>query len=399
MVARHEDPPLLVDPLLALIAQHAPQADESRSLHPDVIAACKASDLVRLSASPNLGGRNASLVSTGRELEAIAPVCGSTAWWLWNNAGVFHLYAAQFGPAHAGLLSGIVAASETVSFPGGAGSRVRGRPIDSDRPGDQMRLDGPASFGSGARYGDWAACVVDATPDGPDGARDLLFTAVRVDDPAVTVDPNWDGAALRASATDDVHFDGAIVPAERCVPWEIRFALRDPARSVLDSRYREDWVALAGIWLGAMATGILGAALHDASREIRGRIAAGGRRMADLPLAHANLGHAAAKLDVARAAWITAAAETDARIAAAGIPSEDDYLRQVGLSAEALDLCEQAMRLILRVLGGNGLRESGSFERRFRDFQALPLHILVHQDRVAEQIGRQLLGLDSRSVI
>ena len=37
----------------------------------------------------------------------------------------------------------------------------------------------------------------------------------------------------------------------------------------------------------------------------------------------------------------------------------------------ALRLCDDAMRLTLRVLGGNGLREGQSFERRYRDFQAM----------------------------
>ena len=247
------------------------------------------------------------------------------------------------------------------------------------------------------------ACIVDATPDDPhappDVKRDLRFTIVRTDHPAVSIDPTWDGTALRASATDDVHFRDVPVPTDRCVPWETRFALRAPDRDVIHPRYREDWVGLADIWLGAMATGIVGAALADATANIRDRIAAGGKRMADLPVAHANLGRASAKLQVARSAWTAAAAETDARVAAAVIPSEDDYLRQVALSTEALTLCDDAMRLILRVLGGNGLRESATFERRFRDLQALPLHILVHQDRVTEQIGRQLLGLESRSPI
>ncbi|MCY4564184.1 MAG: hypothetical protein OXE40_06855 [Gammaproteobacteria bacterium] len=39
------------------------------------------------------------------------------------------------------------------------------------------------------------------------------------------------------------------------------------------------------------------------------------------------------------------------------------------------------------------MREGGSFERRYRDFQAMPLHINAHRDRVTEQIGRHLLGL------
>jgi alkylation response protein AidB-like acyl-CoA dehydrogenase len=63
----------------------------------------------------------------------------------------------------------------------------------------------------------------------------------------------------------------------------------------------------------------------------------------------------------------------------------------------ALQQCEDAMRLLLRVMGGNGLREGSAFERRFRDLQAMPLHINAHQDRVSEQFGRHLLGLPTEN--
>jgi hypothetical protein len=52
----------------------------------------------------------------------------------------------------------------------------------------------------------------------------------------------------------------------------------------------------------------------------------------------------------------------------------------------------------LRVMGGNGLREGPAFERRFRDLQAMPLHINAHQDRVSEQFGRHLLGLPTENL-
>ena len=64
---------------------------------------------------------------------------------------------------------------------------------------------------------------------------------------------------------------------------------------------------------------------------------------------------------------------------------------------EALRLAGESMQLIVRVLGGNGLRESGSFERRFRDYQAMPLHINAHPDRVSEAYGRHLLGLPTEN--
>ena len=57
------------------------------------------------------------------------------------------------------------------------------------------------------------------------------------------------------------------------------------------------------------------------------------------------------------------------------------------------------MKLVLRVLGGNGLREGTDFERRYRDFQAMPLHINGHVDRITEQAGRHAVGLPTLNPI
>jgi hypothetical protein len=79
---------------------------------------------------------------------------------------------------------------------------------------------------------------------------------------------------------------------------------------------------------------------------------------------------------------------------AAGVPpTEEDYVRQLALSAQALAMSRRAMDEVLIVLGGNGLREGGSFERRYRDVTAMPLHINAHPDRVYDKVGRALIGV------
>ena len=115
--------------------------------------------------------------------------------------------------------------------------------------------------------------------------------------------------------------------------------------------------------------------------------------MAQRPNVQLHLGQAAALLGAARATWVAGAQETDARIAAARPPTEADQLRQFGHAAASLRQTGDAMGLMLRVLGGNGLRESGSFERRWRDYQAMAVHIISHPDRVNEMIGKWLLGV------
>ncbi|MEZ5266264.1 MAG: hypothetical protein R2755_31750 [Acidimicrobiales bacterium] len=151
---------LTVAPLLDAIAAQAEKADLSRSVDPDVITALKASPVLPMVASTEIGRSEASVARLGAELAAVAAACGSTAWCLWNHWSVFHLFVGALGPDHADLLRAMVEGHQWVCFPGGAGSQVFGR-ID----GDEVVLDGSAMFGSGSRYADWTG-VAFAIGDG-----------------------------------------------------------------------------------------------------------------------------------------------------------------------------------------------------------------------------------------
>ncbi len=376
-------------PLLGDIAAQASQADRTRSLSSDLIAAIKKNEIMRISASREISGLEESIVAIANELRAIAPRCGSTAWCLWNHLCVFHHFAGLLGPANAAFLGDIVEKREWFCFPAGAGSRVTA--VDAAH---RTILSGVAAFGSGGRYAEWAGVVFIKK-----GAEVPQFTLVALRHPNVRIDPTWDGSAVRASATDHIHYEGVDVPSERVVPAPPRYRalFRRLDHPMIHHRYREDWVAISVMWLGAMATGLAEASLDETALNIRNRIAILGTRMVERPTIHVNLGRARALINAATDTVYAAMAETDARIAARVVPSEGDYFRQTSAGMQAILLCDEAMRLILRVLGGNGLREGADFERRYRDFQAMPLHINGHVDRVTEQLGRITLGLDSEN--
>lgn len=382
-----------LEALLDTIAAQAQQADQSRSVSADVISAIKASDVMRMSACAELGGLDAGLVEIAEELGAVAPACTSTAWCLWNHLCTYHLFCGLLGPEHSEFLSGITQRHEWVCFPAGASTAVRA----TNQPG-HFTLHGTAAFGSGARYAEWAGTSFIAD-DPTSKKRKPEFTMVDLRSANVRIDPTWKAMSLRASATDHVHYEGVSIPAERRVPFRLRYreAFRDPGHPMIHHRYREDWVALSDLWLGAMAVGVTQAALDECCEGIQQRIAIMGTKMVERPTIHVNLGHAGALVAAARDTVFAALSETDQRITAEVIPTESDYLRQVSASMQALLLCDDAMRLILRVLGGNGLREGGTFERRYRDFQAMPLHINAHRDRVTEQLGRNMLGLPTEN--
>jgi alkylation response protein AidB-like acyl-CoA dehydrogenase len=380
---------LYVAPLLSQIAAQAANADRTRSVAPAVIAALKANPVMRLSAAREIGGLEDTVVNIGRELEAVAAACGSTAWCLWNHLCVFHFFCGLLGKPQAHALREITEQQRWVCLPAGAGTGVVGR-----ADGDEVVLRGRASFGSGARYADFAGVSFVM-----EGERTPRFTLVRTTQPGVRIDPSWDAMSLRASATDDVHYEDARVPLASVVPFRPRYreTFRESGYEHVNPRYREDWVAFSDLWLACMAVGVADAALTECCTGIQDRVAIMGVKMIERPTIHVNLGQAGALVNAARATIYDACAQTDARIAANAAPTERDYLQQLAASMVALRCCDDAMKLVLRVLGGNGLRESGSFERRYRDVQAMPLHINAHPDRVSEQYGRHLLGLPTEN--
>ena len=387
--SREDD--LLLAPLLDDIEAQAVDADRSRRVDPEVVEAVKRNDFMRMTASRELGGRESTIREVGRELAAVAARCPSLAWTLWNHACVFHLFAGALGPGHADFLRDIVAAREWVSFPAGAGSGVR-----AQLSGDDAVLNGTARWSTGARYGDWCGVVM-AVADGDELRRplDLRFSMIRNSTDGVKIDPTWDGSGLRASATDDIHYTDARVPLDRCVSWfgaNRAESLR--VVPVINHRYREDWVGLSDLWLGWMAVAVVRRAVQEAAAEFRHRRAIMASKMVDRPTVQVNLGRTVSLVASAHAAVVRAGDEVDERIAAEQVPDTADYFRQQAIVSMAVEQLAEAMEVLSRTYGGNGLREGGDFERRLRDFRAMPLHINVHQDRVTHQVGRYALGIE-----
>ena len=383
---------LLVQPTLDALEAQAANADSTRTVASNVIESLRGSDVMRMAATKELGGVESSILAMGRELEAVAARCPSTAWCLWNHLAVFHLFVGTLGPEHQSFLQELVQNGQWMSFPAGAGSGVHGR-IE----GNEAVLNGKATFGTGSRYADYCGVVFAVVGEDGEPRRpmDLRFSIVSTSVEGLKIDPTWDGSGLRASATDDLHYSEVRVPLDRCVQWygaNRAESLRTVP--VINHRYREDWVGISDLWLGWMANGIVRRSLQEIASSTRERRVIMGGKMVEKSTAQVNIGRAAALLSSARAAVESACLELDQRIAAGIVPDEADYLRQMSIVSMSVEQLAEAMRLLERTQGGNGLREGGAFERRYRDFRAMPLHINVHQDRVTHQLGRFVLDIE-----
>ena len=89
---------LYAQPFLDALEAQAEAADRTRSVAADVVEAIRGTDFMRMSATRSIGGVEQSMLHMGRELEAIAARCPSTAWCLWNHLCVFHLFVGSLGP-------------------------------------------------------------------------------------------------------------------------------------------------------------------------------------------------------------------------------------------------------------------------------------------------------------
>jgi alkylation response protein AidB-like acyl-CoA dehydrogenase len=388
----NDESQLLVQPTLDALEAQAANADSTRTVASNVIESLRGSDVMRMAATKELGGVESSILAMGRELEAVAARCPSTAWCLWNHLAVFHLFVGTLGPEHQSFLQELVRNGQWMSFPAGAGSGVHGR-IE----GNEAVLNGKATFGTGSRYADYCGVVFAVVGEDGEPLRpmDLRFSIVSTSVEGLKIDPTWDGSGLRASATDDLHYSEVRVPLDRCVQWygaNRAESLRTVP--VINHRYREDWVGISDLWLGWMANGIVRRSLQEIASSTRERRVIMGGKMVEKATAQVNIGRAAALLSSARAAVESACLELDQRIAAGIVPDEADYLRQMSIVSMSVEQLAEAMRLLERTQGGNGLREGGAFERRYRDFRAMPLHINVHQDRVTHQLGRFVLDIE-----
>ena len=382
--------PKYIGPLLNDIQKQAEAADVTRSIDEGLISAIKKNDVMRLSASPEISGINETTVNIGNELRAIAGRCTSTAWCLWNHLCTFHHFAGLLGKDNIDLLGEIVAKHEWVCFPAGAATKV----IGSQKGKGSVELNGIASFGSGARYAEWAGVVFN---DDSSKSPQFAFADLRL--PGVSVEETWEAMSLRASATDHIYYKKTLIPSDLVVPWPFKYRehFRNPATEMIHHRYREDWVAISVMWLGAMATGLVEAAFEEVTDNIKDRIAIFGTKMGEKSTIHVNLGKIRSLLNAATDTVYAALRETDARTERRITPTEGDYFRQCAGGMQAVQLCDESLKLLLRTMGGNGLREGTNFERRYRDFQAMPLHINGHIDRITEQLGRLALGMETQN--
>jgi alkylation response protein AidB-like acyl-CoA dehydrogenase len=334
-----------------------------------VVEALRDAGLFGLCVPKAYGGGEAHPRVLAAVVEAVARGDGAAGWCVAVQATTGVL-AGRLEPAAAKAVFG-----DPRSIAGGVFA-PRGRAVAE--AGGALRATGRWPFASGCDHADWlcAGCLLE------DGDLSLLL----VPRAEIRIHDTWHVSGLRGTGSHDMELDGVRVPADRAVAI---FTGRpvEPGRL-----YAFPLFGLLAVALGAVALGIARGALDDLVAMASGKTPTGSRRtLAERATVQAETARCEAALRAASA--FLGAAIDDAWESDGGrdIPVE----RRLGLRLAATHAAEagaQVAGAAFRLGGGSAIYESSPLQRRFRDAQVVPQHMLV-APATWELAGRLLLDL------
>lgn len=362
-------------------ARRAAAHDEKGEFPAADFADLRAAGLLGLMVPTRLGGPGASFADYAEIAAELAAGAGSTAL-------VFNMHASVTGAlAHtpddvarafgvpetffaardrvltdvlAGALYG-VAMSER-----GAGSRLSALTTSYSTVDGGFRVTGSKAFVSGAGHVDGYLVA----------ARSAASTAVVSHflvpaGPGVTVEPTWDSLGMRATGSQDVHFD-VVVPADALVGGVEGLAL-------LLAQVMPQWLVAS---YAAVYVGVAQAAIDAAVAHLRER------GLHTLPAALARIGRADATVGAARLAVAEAARRVDS---APGQPDTNRWVWRAKLLAG--DAAATVASSMLEAAGTSASRRGHPLERLYRDARCGALQPAT-SDVCADWLGAAAVGAD-----
>ncbi len=360
----------------------AAEAEALRRVPPALVAAIRASGLVRMLTPRRFGGHELPFDAFIAATVEIARADASIGWCF------------SFMNIHSWLLASFSeqAQAEVWAADPDVGIANVNLPVGQVTPVDGgYRITGSWPWASGIDHCDVAllAGVVPAAAGSEAGPPDVrLFVIPRAD---FTVEDTWRVAGQRATGSNNVVVKDAFVPAHRVVPLvELREA-QAPGKQV-NPGPNYQLPLLAGLAISLVAP-IVGAALgaYDRWREsTRTRVTSYSReQVAALSHQQIRMAEVSAELDCAQLLLRRA---LDILRPGAPLTLEQRVLLRRDYAYIAT-LCVRAVERIYLASGAAANYESNPLQRQWRDVHAMVAHTGVNFDSAGENFGRLQLGL------
>lgn len=374
----------LLPSLVAEARLRGTEFERARQLTPDFADTLKQAGVARMLVPKAAGGLGYSLPDWLEVMMQLAEADASTAW----------------VSAHAGICSGLIAASADVRFRDEFFSDPLACVAWSNLPRvtvqerhNGLHISGSWSFVSGCTMASHVGGMVVLPPTQEGGSPRPTVALVPVGQASIV--PTWDPIGLGGTGSHDVCLDDVFVPDYRTFAWPASASAPDvdyPAK-----------VFVPGTWFisnGAATThlGLARRALDEARNEMRGKVERySGRPILEHPSTHRSL-EAAEGLWFACRAGLREALRSVWESAARGEPlSKEQRLNARVAAVTAVHRSTEVVRMAYDAAGASAIRRSGVLERLLREASCLTHHISANLLSY-EQTGRVRSGVDALSM-
>lgn len=364
------------------LAERAGAHDRTGSFPTEDFMDLRASGLLGLMTPARLGGFGAAFADYADVAASLARGAGATALIFNMHASVTGALAQtpdelirQWGAPETGFAArdkALAAAAEGALYgvamsERGTGSRLSRTATAYRRTDGGYRITGSKAFVSGAGHVD-AYLVTARDPDAEEPCVSYFLVPAGE---GVHVELTWDSLGMRATGSQDVHFDVEVGEEALLGGME--------GMTLLLAQVMPQWLVAS---YAAVYGGVARAAVDAAGEQIRSR------GLAALPAVRARLGRA----DAAVAAAELVVAETAARIdETPGDPETNRWVWRAKLIAG--DTASQVASSLLEAAGASATRRGNPLERLYRDARCGALQPAT-SDVCADWLGMAEIGDD-----
>ncbi|MEQ8311567.1 MAG: hypothetical protein RIA72_12800 [Sphingopyxis sp.] len=255
------------------------------------------------------------------------------------------------------------------------------------------RLTGRWKWGTGVMHADWV--MITGMIPGEDPPRQLFLMVPAGE---VEVLDTWHVDGMIGTGSNDIRCENVFVPEHRVMDMgEMRMGCAPGATiHAHNPIYRMPMTPFLAITAAIAAVGVARSAVANFRERIGVRTMLGTTvKQVEKASAHMRLGEAAAKAEAAetilREVGRRNVALTEA--AGAGLVSNEDRIAMRAQVALAMELCRDAVRLLVEGAGSSAHMLSNPLQRAMRDINVMASHVVYDFDAATELLGRSLIGL------
>lgn len=375
--------------LIPALQEQAGEADRSRRLSDETVAALREAGTLALLTPRRFGGQALDLRTYVEAHELLARGDASAAW----------VSAVLCG---ASMLAGL--------FPEDVQGEVWGRSADvalcavftptatATRVDQGYRIDGKWGFASGCLHADWAAVAFPITgPSDGDGDGAIIdlglalipMTQLRIDD-------TWHVSGMRGTASNTLIAEGVVVPDRHVVSIPRALEGEFPGKAGAEH-----------VWHGALSSclilGIMGpiVGMAQSAYDMALQAIKKGKsvpystytRSSDSPSVQLALAQAASLIDTARLHVYRAVTDVDTA-ASARVPLDSATRARIRMDAVvATQAAREAVDTLLNVVGAGSFAEANPLQLIWRNLETASRHGTLHAGLCREIYGRSLAGV------